>query len=255
MPMRMHMLGVMYAVSDRLTLMGMASYVSQSMDHVTRMGGMFTTESQGIGDTWISGLYKFFDKNRQRIHANLGLRIPTGSIDETDITPASTPNEALLPYPMQLGTGTFDLKPGVTYLLQGDNTSFGAQTSVSVPLNRNDRGYRWGTRTELLAWGAYKLNKLISVSVKGDAIFQGRIQGADNTFAMAVDNAMVPTVFNDNFGGEWLFLGAGVNLYIPNGFLKNVRVGFEYDYPVYQNLNGPQMEMQDRLTVGVQYSL
>ena len=48
--MAMHMVEVMYAPSNDLTLMAMFPYLQLSMDHVTRKGLTFTTESQGIGD-------------------------------------------------------------------------------------------------------------------------------------------------------------------------------------------------------------
>ena len=50
MPMTMHMGGAMFGLSDEVTLMAMVPYLSNSMDHVTRMGKSFTTESSGIGD-------------------------------------------------------------------------------------------------------------------------------------------------------------------------------------------------------------
>jgi len=36
MPMNMHMLGAMYAPSDKITLMAMVNYTSMTMDHITR---------------------------------------------------------------------------------------------------------------------------------------------------------------------------------------------------------------------------
>ncbi len=63
MTMDMHMLGVMYAPSDRLTLMMMANYWLKSMNHMTYMGGMgtevlgnFRTETSGWGNTMASAL-------------------------------------------------------------------------------------------------------------------------------------------------------------------------------------------------------
>ena len=50
MRMEMYMFHLMYAPSDDLTLMAMAPYVHLSMDHVTRTGGRFTTDSEGLGD-------------------------------------------------------------------------------------------------------------------------------------------------------------------------------------------------------------
>ena len=113
MDMQMHMLGAMYALSDRLTLMTMLPYVRKDMDHVTRMGVKFTTRSQGVGDVKLSGLYALSEGDRRNILLSLGISAPSGDIDETDDTPAM--QDARLPYPMQLGSGTWDLLPGVTH--------------------------------------------------------------------------------------------------------------------------------------------
>jgi hypothetical protein len=127
MPMNMHMFGIMIAPSDRVTLMGMLPIVSLEMDHRTQMGGEFTTEASGIGDLALTTLLEVHNANRLAFHPNLGVRAPAGSIDEMDVTPASAPNEAILPYPMQLGSGTWDLVGGGTYLGQSDRASWGAR--------------------------------------------------------------------------------------------------------------------------------
>ena len=80
MPMHMHMFGLMYAVSDDLTLMAMANVLDQEMSHLTRAGGRFTTESGGFGDLMLAGLYKLVDAKRQRLHLNFSVGVPTGSI-------------------------------------------------------------------------------------------------------------------------------------------------------------------------------
>lgn len=255
MPMKMHMIAAMYAISDKFTLMAMTNYVQTEMNHVTRMDATFTTESAGIGDSWISGLYKFHDAGYQRAHFNLGVKIPTGSITKRDITPASAPNKTQLPYPMQTGTGTWDLKPGITFLSQHGKVSLGSQTNVQLPLSENENGYKLGTKTSLTAWGAFKFSNSFSFSLRGNATFQGKIDGSDSAFDMALANGMVPTVDPANFGGTLIFGGAGLNFYVPHGALKNVRIGIEYEIPFYQDINGPQMETKSNLTLGIQYSL
>jgi len=100
MTMQMHMFGLMYGFSDKLTLMGMLPYKSVSMDHVTRMGMEFTTDSNGIGDVKLSGLYTLYnDDDDNKIILNAGISLPTGSIDERDNTPAGANQK--LPYSMQ----------------------------------------------------------------------------------------------------------------------------------------------------------
>jgi len=85
----MHMLGMMYAPSDQLTLMLMLNYLDKSMDHLTYMGmmgtnqlGEFTTTTSGMGDTKVGALWSLLQSPRHKVHLNLGLSLPTGSIDE-----------------------------------------------------------------------------------------------------------------------------------------------------------------------------
>jgi len=56
MDMEMHMLGVMYGLTDRVTLMAMMPFARLDMDHRTRMGARFNTRSTGIGDLKLSGM-------------------------------------------------------------------------------------------------------------------------------------------------------------------------------------------------------
>ncbi len=65
MTMEMHMRGAMYGVNDNITVMAMLPYVRKDMDHVTRMGGEFTTRTSGLGDIKLSGL---FNINRWGMH-------------------------------------------------------------------------------------------------------------------------------------------------------------------------------------------
>ncbi len=73
MQMYMHMLGVMYAPTDHITLMVMGNYISNTKDLKTGMCIDFTTESGGLGDISLSGLVKIMNRNRQSIHGNMGI--------------------------------------------------------------------------------------------------------------------------------------------------------------------------------------
>jgi len=224
------------------------------MDHLTRMGGSFTTESTGLGDIRLSGLYKVLDASRQRMHVNLGLSIPTGSIDQEDVTPASAPDETQLPYPMQIGSGTFDLRPGLTYLLQGDRLSFGAQGVATLRLGENEREYNFGNQVRVLTWGGYRFSDWVSAALRFTADFAAEIEENDPTYNRAVANNMVPTVVPGNFGGTQLFSGIGLNFFVPQGALSDVRIALEYELPLYRDINGPQLETDAIITAGIQYS-
>ena len=249
MTMEMHMLGIMYAPSDNLTLMTMIPYVFKDMDHVTRMGVEFTTESEGFGDIQLGGLYKILDRNNQRVHLNLGLSFPTGSIDERGDTP--TADNAVLPYPMQIGSGTFDLRPGITYLGQSNDWSWGAQANSVLRLGDNGEDYQLGNEFGLTAWGAYRWNEWFSTSVRLNGRTWGDIEGADSR----LNPNLIPTADPDLRNGTNLFLGLGVNFYIPKGSLKGSRIAVELEFPLLRDLDGPQLETDLQLTAGLQFVL
>ena len=250
MPMNMHMLGAMYAPGDRITLMAMFNYLSMEMDHITRMGGTFRTETSGLGDIQIALLYRFFNKDSNTLHGQIGFSIPTGSIEEMDVTPASAPNETQLPYPMQSGSGTFDSNLALTYLCQGERTSFGSQVRAVFRFGENKREYRYGNRYTLNNWFAVKASDWLSISARLEGLIIRKIEGVDPN----LNPMMVITADTDNSGGTFINGGLGFNMYVPSGALKNFRFGFEWAIPFYQDVNGLQLRTRETLTGGLQYS-
>lgn len=250
MPMQMHMLGAMYAVSDDLTLMAMLPYRSSSMDHRTAMGGEFTTESSGLGDVSLTGMYNFFRKGSSSSHAQLGISFPTGSLEEKDVTPASSGNDVILPYPMQNGSGTFDLTPGVTFLTQTPSISIGSQLKAVVRLGESDREYTLGNQFRFTNWIGYKLNDMISPLLSLKYSNWGDISGVDPD----LNPMMIHTADPDLKAGSRIDVGFGLNIQGPDGPLHDLRFGANYDLPIYQDLDGPQMLTKGILTFGLQYT-
>ena len=252
MPMDMHMVGVMFAPTDRVTLMLMGNYISQSMDHVTRMGGMFTTESSGLGDTNLEAMVGIKREGATRVHLNLGLSLPTGSTEQQDVTPASNGNEVQLPYPMQLGSGTVDLRPGITYLGMSEGFSWGAQARWDLPLGENDRNWAPGSSFMGTTWVAARLNDLFSISGRVAYHSWADVQGEDDPAFM--NPMMVPTVRRDLRGGTRVDVPLGLNFSLPGEALAGHRLLAEVNLPVYQRLDGPQLETDWMLTLGWQKS-
>lgn len=248
MRMEMHMLGAMYAPTDELTLMFMLPWTEFSMDHVTMAGEEFTTTSRGMGDISVSGLYLLHRRGRQQLLLNTGISFPTGSINERDRTPMGAGQK--LPYPMQPGSGTFDLKPGITWLGQTDQWSWGAQLGATVRLGRNNRGYSLGDRLEASVWGARKWSDVLSTSLRLDAQGWGNINGDDDE----LNPDMVPTADPRRQGGERVDLLAGVNLHGREGRVRGQRLALEAGAPVYESLDGPRLETDLVVTFGWQYA-
>ncbi len=253
MPMMMHMVGVMYAPTDAITLMVMAPFLSIEMDHITRMGGTrdspaFTTEASGVGDISVGGLVKLAAWGNQALHMNAGARLPTGSIEELDELPTSGGNDVQLPYPMQTGSGTFDVEPGITYLGQAGDWSWGGQGRATIRIGDNDHGYTLGNKFMGTFWGGRNLSRNAAMSLRVEAQGIGDIDGAEP--AASVNPAVVPTARTDLRSGTRVDGGIGLNLHIPPA--KGMRFAAELLFPLYQDLDSPQLETDWTLVLGFQ---
>lgn len=262
MSMDMHMFGAMYAPTDRVTLMAMIPYISKSMNHLTFAGpagttvlGGFQTNTQGLGDIKVSALVGIYDRNidgtSHRAHLNIGLSLPTGSITETDqiLTPMGGRPTVRLPYSMQLGSGTYDLLPGITYSGHRGRMGWGAQARGVIRLDTNDEGYSLGDEYAVTAWASYQPTPAWSFSGRIEGKTLGRIDGQDPLIV-----GPVQTADPDNYGGETVMLFAGLNYAAQRGALRGYRFALEAGLPIYRDLNGPQLETDWTITAGWQYA-
>ncbi|MEM6475860.1 MAG: transporter [Pseudomonadota bacterium] len=254
MRMDMHMAGVMYGLSDIITLMVMGNYVTKEMDHITFQGGMGTTQlgnfrttTADLGDTKVAALIGLTDT----LLINAGVSIPTGTITEEAqiLTPMGGTPTVRTPYPMQIGSGTFDLEPGITYRDQSENFGWGAQVRGTIRLGENDQGYSFGDRAMATVWAQAAITPGVAISGRVQAETLGQVDGMDPLIIGPVQTA------NPDFqGGETVTAFAGLNFAATGGALKGWRLGVEGGVPLVQDLNGPQMPTDFTLTVGVQKS-
>jgi hypothetical protein len=245
MTMQMHMVMVMYAPTNDLTLKVMLPYIVKSMNHVRRDGTQFERNSEGLGDAEVHALYTLFstDDLRHRIILNAGVRLPTGSIDQSV-------GGNRLEYPMQLGSGTFDLMPGLAYLGQGKRLAWGAEFIPILRVGQNDNGYRLGNVYSLNGWGALKLTERLSLTGQANAQYWSNIHGQDPT----LDPTQEPTRDVSLQGGRRVDLLLGLNAYFPTGATTGFRLAVDVGAPVYQWLYGPQLQTTFLLRAGLQWT-
>jgi hypothetical protein len=223
----------------------------------------FTTKSNGLGDIRLSALYRFYLEENCKAHFGIGLSLPTGSIDEKDRTPRPPEkmgdppsfNKNQLPAPMQLGSGTFDLLPSLTYVQQLENWSWGAQASGVIRLeSENDNNYRLGNKFELLSWAGYNLAEWLGLTGGLSYGYAGELNGDQKDVGTTgpMVRRSVTTAFGDNYGGERIDLILGINLLNPTGDLEGHRLSFDLRLPLWRDLNGYQLESDYTLTFGWQ---
>ncbi len=253
MSMQMHAVGAMYAPLERLTLTAMGRYLEKKMEHITYMGaagaarrGRFRVNTSGLGDARVGALLNLWEQGAHRIHLNAGLSLPTGANDKTHRILAPNGDQPVMrvPYAMQLGSGTWDLMPGVTYSGRRTPWHWGGQY-LGTFRTGSDKGYSLGDRHEFSAWMSRQWVTAASASVRLRYETAGRINGMDPQI-----RGPVQTADPDNYGGDVLNLGLGVNLVV----LGEHRLAVEAALPLLRNLNGVQMETDWAVTVGWQYA-
>jgi Protein of unknown function (DUF3570) len=277
MSMNMHMLDLMVAPTDWLTLMLMPQFVDMDMgmrklEGVTDLGGHVahhlqnTHETGGIGDLGMYALFKLFDNGTHHIHATAGLSAPTGDVN-IQMRRSHLIDGGFIHYGMQLGSGTWDFKPSLTYTGQWDDFSWGAQANGTVRMeNQNKSGYALGDMFQATAWGSYNLATWLTASVRGVYTLQGSVKGQ---FTGATSNTADPNVNADgtytsilkygsqdypqNYGGRFWDVGFGLSAVVPSGDLAGNRVSVEWLQPVEDDVNGYQLERDGALSATWSY--
>jgi Protein of unknown function (DUF3570) len=283
MNMSMHMLDLMYAPTDWLTLMLMPQFVDMHMEMRGLVGASVTTgesnvdghiphhkqnphETGGIGDLGMYALFKLYDNGTHHVHATAGLSAPTGDVN-VQLRRAHTTDGGFQDYGMQLGSGTWDFKPSLTYTGHIEDWSWGAQANGTVRMeDKNRSGYSLGDLFQATAWGSYNLTNWLSASVRGVYTLQGAINGqyngsaggqfgrtfvdenADEQFIQSSILKFGPQDYPQNYGGRFWDVGFGLSAMVPSGDLAGNRFSVEWMQPVHTDFNGYQLDRDGALS-------
>jgi hypothetical protein len=249
MDMYMNMLDIMYAPTDWLTLMVMPQYVSMTMtmeplpmlpgmdmdihgEHGAHMGS-HSHSTDGFGDTLLTGLVRLYEDEGNHVHAGITFSAPTGSVSEKGADGRFTH------YMMQLGSGTWDFLPSLTYTGHAERWSWGAQLLGVIRMEgENESGFRFGDVFQATGWGSYRLLDWMSASLRMLYVSQGDIEGHYN----GPHNHGSPPDLQGNYGGDFLDIGFGINTVVLEGPLRGNRLSIEWLQPVYTDVNGYQLD-------------
>ncbi len=276
MNMHMHMLDLMYAPTDWLNLMLMPQFIDMNMS-MRRLDGAPSTAngspahhpddtqfmkdmmigghvntgmaSGGFGDTGMYALFKLWGTPDHHVNLSLGATAPTGDVGIKMRPMMKVYGNNYMDYGMQLGSGTWDFKPSMTYTGKYDDWSWGAQVNGTKRLeNKNDSGYALGDVFQSTAWGSYNLLNWLSTSVRGVYTAQGGIKGQFIGTNNGSLNNMGPMDYTKNYGGKYWDVGFGVNAFVPSGDLAGNSLSFEWLQPVATEVNGYQLARDGALS-------
>ena len=129
--------------------------------------------------------------------------------------------------------------------------------TATIRIDENKANYQLGNQVEASSWIARRLSDWVSSSFRMRSLTWGNIHGRDTripTSGMGVNGFAVPTADPNLRGGTRLDALFGANFYIRRGFMKGHRFAVETGLPVYQYLDGPQLQTDWTLTAAWQYA-
>ena len=223
---------LLYGMERDTTLFAGLPWISREMK-IDTQSGSFDTETEGVGDLRLGIVTEYEFLDREVLNLTLGLSIPTGSIKEDDRD--DNGQSMRLPYSMQLGTGTFDLLPGVTWMTHSDPWTLGLQGLGRIHLGDNGEGWARSNEGEVSAWAARSLTDATAASLRLRGVYWGDVHGRDDE----LDATRNPLEDRTRQGGERIDAIGGFHWQLGDG-LQDVRsLGLEVGVPVAEWLDGP----------------
>ncbi len=267
MTMNMLNLAVGYSFTDDFFAGLMAMYIDNKMpmkfsSMMTKTAGTggFTMKSKGYADTMLMAKYRLYADDglipSRELSLFGGLSAPTGSIDKRNTThPLTMRQKELLPYAMQLGSGTWDPSFGILYQRSTSPWWWGVDARYTARFGHNKRGYRLGNRTQVDGYLMYQPHYAFVLYGELNGDWQARIHGEmDEAVSGASGHAtqgsasspyMTPLWDPANSGKSRLFTTLGAQWQpVP---LQIVDVGVQL--PLWQRMNGLQLKDKWRVTV------
>jgi hypothetical protein len=204
---------------------------------VTRLGRSYTG-TDALADFTAAGVYRLYQDEVHRFQINLGMSFPTGSNHNTFtlLQPDGSYASVRAFYGMQLGSGTYDILPGVVYAGHYDKFSWGLSYRGRLPLGANPQGYRYGDLHEFNGWAGYSWVSGFTNTFRIAGSTQGPIRGFDPLI-----NGKSPPANPNFYGGQRIEIFGGAA--ISGRFLgyEALSIAVEAGLPIYQNLDGPQI--------------
>ena len=242
-----HQFGLAFAPDARVTLSAELPVFVIDTDATANAGGRFSTDIDGVGDLELRALVPFMRKGNESLQLEMGLSAPTGS---TNVRARDAlGSRGRLSFPQQLGSGTVDLLPGFVYRGHYTSLSWGVAGRGVFRVYENSKDYRLGNEYEVTGWLARSWTDWMSTSLRMSWQRWENIHPADPSF---VDLNSSPEQDPKRQAGDLIELGPGINFKLP--FAVGPRFGVEMAWPVYQTLDGPQLERDWRLTAGWQWA-
>jgi hypothetical protein len=218
-----------YNITEAISIKGLLPLKLMTMDLYPENGKPFNFTSYGLRDPAITANYTLFLNQANMIEFSAGVSFPLGSINQRGRSPFK--ENDYLPFPMQLGSGTFDILPGIFYRGLYDRFSWAVSAKSTIRTGRNSLNYKFGNMYSSSVMLRYDWLKWFAQSVRLDALYIDKYEGNTKELTPGfLPDPSTQTAFN-------LDLVLNFSIFNISEFLKNSRLDLDFSIPVAQVVN------------------
>ena len=225
-----------YGITEDLTLSLKLPYVyidNVRESHADEPGEVHVHgDAKGLGDISIFGQYRFFDAEDFQASMMLGLKIPTGRTTDKDIENVRFETE------FQPGSGSWDPLFGVALQKSLERVSFNTSLHYMIATE--------GSQDTDLG-DAFSYNAAVGYNVYKGKFSWDLILEANGEFKQKEE---VRGIDDQNSGGNIILVSPGTRITWNNRLAAFLSVGF----PVVQDLNGIQNDINNRILTGLSFA-
>lgn len=208
---------------------------------VTDTAASFSEDASGIGDLTVGITRLWRETEADTFVWSLAASLPTGSVDETDAG-------ALVPYPMQPGSGTLEIVPGGAWTREGDLWTWGLALRGRLSIGRNDEDWSRGSSHVADLWAGRPLGANVS----------GRVGLRNSSWGDVHGGAVGLFPGDDPLDDDFLQGGARTDLVLGLEWARDdedspLAFHLELGLPVDEWLDGPQPSTDMILGFGVRF--
>lgn len=237
MDVEAHLIALGYRPNEKWMFQLSVPFLRVSADANSAGGSKTSMLSEGISDLELN-LTRYFNPDPQsEIAINLGIGMPTGSIDER------LAGGGFLPYNMQLGSETWDLSPGIAFIREAGKFEFGISAEAEIHLGENSRDYSLGDSVQGTVWLDYIHSPYVEFGAFVRGGHMGKVDGP------VLQNGVLH--WNpENYGGSYLEGGLAVRLLHPSCPYGGKFLEFRASTPIWEETNGVHLVSDWTLDIG-----
>jgi hypothetical protein len=215
-----------YNLTNAISFTGMLPLKYMSMDNYPEKSPLFNFTAYGLGDPSVSANYTFFPNQNNLLEFSGGISFPFGSVNQRGKSPVK--DNDYLPFPMQMGSGTFDILPAIFYRGFIDKFSWIGLAKGDIRIGKNLMNFKFGNMYSAMGMLRYDWLGWLAPSVRLEAMYTDKYEG--NTRELTPGFLPDPSTLS-TFNLDFVF---NLSFFTGTGIFKNSSLDLDFSLPVVQ---------------------